>query len=207
MIAFDEIVRFRKKSVASILPYAVWMQMMLFLPSTGECYAARTFVTLVLLVPCLFYLERHHGVIHRNKALLPALVWGVLVGALVFALWVWPEDFAWYRKWFILGEGGSPSVASDGVAMKLVRLFGSAFVISVAEELFFRRWLLRFAGFWWMVALFAIEHDRWLAGAFAGVLYGWLALRRGVVASIVAHIVTNLALGLYVLETGAWRFW
>ena len=91
--------------------------------------------------------------------------------------------------------------------MKLIRLGGSAFVISVAEEMFFRRWLMRFAGFWWMVALFAIEHDRWLAGAIAGALYGWLALRKGLVSAIVAHVATNLALGMYVLETKAWELW
>ena len=54
-----------KKSFVSILPYAVWMAMMLLLPATPECYAARTFVTLVVLLPCLVYLEHHHGVIHR----------------------------------------------------------------------------------------------------------------------------------------------
>ena len=90
---------------------------------------------------------------------------------------------------------------------KIVRLLGSAFIISVAEELFFRRWLMRFAGFWWMVALFAVEHDRWLVGAIAGVLYGWLALRKGLLSAIIAHVTTNLALGLYVLETGNWQFW
>ena len=99
------------------------------------------------------------------------------------------------------------AVGESEMVYKLVRLFGSAFVISVAEELFFRRWLMRFAGFWWMVALFAVEHDRWLVGAIAGVLYGWLALRKGLVSAIVAHVTTNLALGLYVLETGKWQFW
>ena len=93
------------------------------------------------------------------------------------------------------------------MVLKLVRLVGSAFVISVAEELFFRRFLMRFAGFWWMVLLFAVEHDRWLAGAFAGLLYGWLALRKGLLSAIVAHVVTNLALGIYVLETKNWQFW
>ncbi len=196
-----------KKNFVSILPYAVWMAMMLLLPSTPECYAARTLVTLVLLLPCLVYLERHHGVIHRNSEFLPELVWGALVGLAVFAIWVWPEQFAWYRRWFVYGDGGTDAVAEGDMVLKLVRLLGSAFVISVAEELFFRRWLLRFAGFWWMVALFAVEHDRWLVGAVAGALYGWLALRKGLLSAMIAHVATNLALGLYVLETGSWQFW
>ena len=94
-----------KKSFVSILPYAVWMAMMLLLPATPECYAARTFVTLVVLLPCLVYLEHHHGVIHRNSTLLPELAWGVLVGMLVMAIWVWPEQFGWYRRWCIYGDG------------------------------------------------------------------------------------------------------
>ena len=196
-----------KKNFASILPYAVWMAMMMLLPSTGECYAARTLVTAVLLFPCLFYLERHHGVIHRNRTIFPELAWGFLVGIVVLVVWIWPEQFEWYRKWCIYGDGGTSAVAESDMMLKIVRLLGSAFVISVAEELFFRRWLMRFAGFWWMVALFAVEHDRWLVGAFAGLLYGWLALRKGLLAAIVAHVVTNLALGLYVLETGNWQFW
>jgi CAAX prenyl protease-like protein len=93
------------------------------------------------------------------------------------------------------------------MALKLVRLAGSALVISVAEEMFFRKWLLKYAGFWWMVALFALEHDRYLVGAIAGVIYGYVAIRKGLCAAITAHVLTNLLLGLYVLQTGNWRFW
>ena len=91
--------------------------------------------------------------------------------------------------------------------MIAIRLIGSAFVISLAEELFFRKWLVSFAGFWPMVALFAVEHDRWLVAAICGVAYGWLYLRRGLSAAIVAHATTNLVLGLWILKTGQWQFW
>ena len=98
-------------------------------------------------------------------------------------------------------------MAEASAVMIAIRLIGSAFVISVAEELFFRKWLIGFAGFWGMVFLFAVEHDRWLVGAIAGVIYGFLYLRRGLGAAIVAHAVTNLVLGLWVLKTGQWQFW
>ena len=91
--------------------------------------------------------------------------------------------------------------------MLAVRLLGSAFIIAVAEELFFRKWLIGFAGFWWMVALFAIEHDRWLVGALAGIVYGLVALRRGLLSAITAHVTTNLVLGIWVLKTSQWQFW
>lgn len=196
-----------KRNVALILPYAVWMAMMLALPSTPECYAARTFVVALLLMPCLFYLKRHSAAIRMNRAVAPSMLWGLLGGLFVAVIWVAPESLAWYRRWCIIGEGGTTNVGESDMLLLMIRLIGSAFVISVAEELFFRRWLLRFAGFGWMVALFALEHDRWLVGAIAGAVYGLLAIRRDLSSAIVAHIVTNLALGLYVIQTDSWQFW
>jgi len=105
------------------------------------------------------------------------------------------------------GYTANAPVDGSGWAMKAIRLFGSAFVISVAEELVFRKWLLRYAGFVWMVALFAVQHNRWLAAAITGAIYGWLAMRKGLASAIVAHVVTNLLLGIYVLVTGDWVFW
>ena len=90
----------------------------------------------------------------------------------------------------------------------MLKLAASAFVIPAAEELFFRRWLVDFAGFWWMVALFAVEHgDRWHVGALAGIAYGLLAKRYGLLSAIVAHSVTNLVLGLYVILANQWQYW
>ncbi len=63
------------------------------------------------------------------------------------------------------------------------------------------------SAFLWTVGLFALEHNRWLAGALAGALYGWVALRKGLWAAILAHVVTNLVLALYVIESGEWAFW
>lgn len=196
-----------KKTVALTLPYVVWMAMMFFLPPTPECYAARTLSVLMLLIPCFIYLVRHQAIIHSNRRLGDTLLWGAVAGFAVAFIWVWPEQFEFYRRWFIIGEGGTDAVDESSMALKLVRLAGSAFVISVAEEMFFRRWLMKYAGFWWMVALFAVEHDRYLVGAAAGAIYGFVAMRKGLTAAIIAHVLTNLLLGLYVLQTGYWRFW
>ena len=195
------------KSFWLIAPYAAWMVLMAALPATATAYAVRTAATAALLAagasqvssPLTSFVSR------LKSSLLP----GLLVGLAVFAIWIAPEqfDWAWYRKWCIVGEGWTQAVAEAGAAMIAVRLIGSAFVISVAEELFFRKWLIGFAGFWWMVGLFAIEHDRWLVGAIAGAAYGFLYLRRGLLAAIVAHATTNLVLGLWVLKTGQWQFW
>ena len=196
-----------KGSFWLIAPYAVWMALMAALPATVGGYAVRTAVTAAILAagaskvscPLTSFVSR------LKSSLLP----GLLVGLAVFAIWIGPEqfDWAWYRRFCIVGGGGTQAVAEAGAAMIAVRLIGSAFVISVAEELFFRKWLISFAGFWWMVALFAIEHDRWLVAALCGIIYGVLYLRRGLGAAIVAHATTNLVLGLWVLKTGQWQFW
>ena len=193
------------KSFWLIAPFVTWMVLMTVLPATVGGYAVRTAVTAALLAVSGFEFQ----VSSFRFGQWSNLAFGVVVGVVVFGIWILPEqfDWAWYRKWCIIGEGGTQAVAEASTLMIAIRLVGSAFVISVAEELFFRKWLIGFAGFWPMVALFAVEHDRWLVAAICGVAYGWLYLRRGLGAAIVAHVTTNLVLGLWVLKTGQWQFW
>ena len=195
------------KSFWLIAPYAAWMVLMAVLPATATAYAVRTAATAALFAAAAASLKLKVESLKCWKR--SDLVLGLAVGLVVFAIWILPEqfDWVWYRKWCIVGEGGTQAVAEANAAMIVVRLIGSAFVISVAEELFFRKWLISFAGFWWMVGLFAIEHDRWLVGAICGMAYGVLYLRRGLAAAIVAHATTNLVLGLWVIRTGQWQFW
>jgi len=199
------------ETVRQVAPYAVWMLLMTVLPSTAWAYAVRTAATLAVL---LWALKGRWAAWRTDASWAKSLGWGVLVGVAVCVLWVYPDRFTWYREWFIVGDtdvsapGSSPfDPAVCGWPLTIVRLLGSAFVIAAAEEIFFRKWLIGFAGFWWMVGLFAIEHDRWLVGAIAGAVYGWLYLRKGLGSAIVAHMVTNLLLGLWVIREGAWAFW
>ena len=187
-----------------IAPFAVWMVLMWVLPSTIEWYAWRTVIVgWVLILAGRQMNGLRFSIPWKNVGL------GVAVGLVVFVMWILPEqfDWAWYRKWCIIGEGGTQAVAESRYCDLVFRFLGSAFVISIAEELFFRKWLIGFAGFWWTVALFAIEHDRWLVAALCGIIYGWFYLRRGLGAVCVAHITTNLVLGLWILKMGQWQFW
>ena len=201
-----------RKSFWLIAPFATWMVLMTVLPATTWAYAVRTAVVALLLL-CACCLKGPRSSISSGKDSASPLwlspLFGSVVGLAVFAIWSLPEqfDWAWYRRFCIIGEGGTQAVAEASAVMIAIRLIGSAFVISVAAELFFRKWLIGFAGFWPMVALFAVEHDRWLVAATCGVAYGWLYLRRGLGAAIVAHVTTNLVLGLWVLKTGQWQFW
>lgn len=199
------------KSFWLIAPYAAWMVLMTALPATAAAYAVRTAVVAALLAAWWVCGGRSFlkSGLETGSPMGWRVLFGLLVGVLVFIVWILPEQFGWewYGKWCIVGEGGTRAVSEAGAAMIAVRLIGSAFVVSVAEELFFRRWLIGFAGFWWMVVLFAIEHDRWLVGAVAGIVYGLLYQRRGLLSATVAHATTNLALGFWVLESGQWQFW
>lgn len=160
----------------------------------------------------------------RKSQIANPILAGIVAGIVVWALWVLPENLPIYKEWFILGADPAASSAAGASALSpyapavcgwpltLVRLLGSAFVIPAVEEIFFRGWLYRWLGadkaaFFWMVVLFAIEHDRFLVGALAGAAYGLLALRTGLFSAIVAHTVTNLILGIQVIILGHWDFW
>ena len=94
------------------------------------------------------------------------------------------------------------------------------------EEIFWRSFLLRFVidehfervsfgKFTWpsfaIVALaFTFSHSRadWLAAFVAGALYNVVAYRsRSLASCVLAHAVTNLLLGFWIMQTQQWGFW
>ncbi|MBQ6137666.1 MAG: CAAX prenyl protease-related protein [Kiritimatiellae bacterium] len=216
---------FDRKAVFAAAPYLAWMALMFALPATAGSYAVRGGVAALALAAA--FLAGSFGRAEPRFAL--RMLVGIAAGLLVLALWVCPEQFEWYRRFCVIGGGAEsagpspydPSVC--GWPLTLARLAGSAFVIAPAEELFFRSFLYRrlqsrdwtdvdpsrfdVSAFLWTVGLFALEHDRIVAGAAAGAIYGLVAMRCGLGAAVTAHVVTNLALGLYVVKTGAWAFW
>lgn len=111
-----------------------------------------------------------------------------------------------------------------GWTMTVIRLAGSGLLIPFIEEFFWRGFLQRWVlgGEFWkqdagqldvlrflaVAFIFGIEHNEWLAGFLAGIVYGALYLRtRDVWAVGIAHAITNLILGAYVIRAGAWQFW
>jgi CAAX prenyl protease-like protein len=148
----------------------------------------------------------------------------VVVGFAVFILWVALEGL-----YPLLGTSrafdpfGHLSAGWPYVWIA-IRILGTTVVVAVIEEYFWRGFLLRWiinadfqkvaiGTFSWpsfllTTALFASEHNRWLVGLLAGAAYNLLLYRtRSLYACIIAHGVTNLVLGIYVLTTGQWGFW
>ena len=183
--------------------------------SPGAVYTAKTILVGGCLLACLGSWKDEI----RFTFDLPALAGGVAV----FVIWVGLEGVAPQ-----LGQpqGFNPDELSPGWAPALiaVRLFGAVLVVPVMEELFWRSFALRFlidtdfkrlplGAFSWfsflLVSLaFGLEHHRWIPGILAGLVYAALLYRtKNLFSPILAHGVTNLLLGLYVLGTGEWSFW
>jgi uncharacterized protein len=55
---------------------------------------------------------------------------------------------------------------------------------------------------------FGLAHPEWLPGLITGLAWAWLVWRtKSLSACVVSHAVANLALGLYVIATGDWKYW
>lgn len=152
-----------------------------------------------------------------------ALLVSLLLGVLVFVLWI-NLDAGWLDLGG--GPGYDPRHSDGGLDWGLVafRLAGAALVVPLMEELFWRSFLLRWierqdflsvaaaeVGFRAILissVLFGVEHSLWFAGILAGLAYAWLYRQYGNLwVPITAHATTNLVLGVWVVQTGAWQFW
>ncbi len=152
------------------------------------------------------------------------LLFSAFVGLAVFVAWILLEGLYPY-----LGTPGAFDPYSHLAGVTLYgwltfRMVGSTIVVPVMEELFWRGFILRWivnpnfqkvpiGTFTWTSfvltsLLFASEHNRWLVGLVAGIVYNLVVYRTcSLFACMVAHATTNLALGVYVVTTGAWSFW
>lgn len=175
-------------------------------------------LVLVLLLP------RYHEISLRDLARYSRTTLSILTGLAVFVMWInmdWPIG--------TLGNptGFNPHLFTNDFTrtfLSITRISGAVVVVPVMEELFWRSFLVRYlidqdfskvplGRFTWKsflvsTALFGLEHDLFLAGMMAGAAYNMLLCHtRSLAQCIVAHAVTNLALGIFVLQTGKWNFW
>ena len=149
----------------------------------------------------------------------------VAVGLIVLAVWILPEKILPQHGVDIVFNPFSFNISQSAVyALIAVRLIGSVIVVPIMEELFWRSFLLRYiinpdfkkvalGTFSWfsftaVVVLFGVEHHRLIQGMIAGVIYTSLVIRqKSLRGCILAHGVTNLGLGVYVIATQQWMFW
>ncbi len=140
-----------------------------------------------------------------------------------------PESSA--AGWLGLGErpaynplaalGNRPSAAWLFLA---VRFIGLVLLVPIIEELFLRAFFMRYImhDTWWEIPFGDVNRLAVIAGIALPVLYHpeklsalvwfslvtWLMIRtRNFWDCVVAHAVTNLLLGIYVVALGEWELW
>jgi exosortase E/protease (VPEID-CTERM system) len=197
-------------TAACILPFAAFM-------------AAALLLSTFTVIPDLWYFAKVVAISCVLAGFLPLyrtrLVWRsdalvLLVGIAIGLLWIA----------FGFRDDSSASALNTALASfpvgiwtcwVLARLIGTIALVPVAEELFFRGYLLdrfsqkggviRVVGFLLSTGLFAVMHERWALAGCAGAAYGLLSFRsHRVTDAIVAHSSSNAVIGFYAAATGQW---
>lgn len=151
----------------------------------------------------------------------------IALAVFVFLLWISPQAFFGFAPRL---EGFNPDTFAtqpaaywSTVIFRFVRL---VVVVPLVEEIFWRGFLLRyfidekfeevpFGSFSWLsfaaVTLgFTLAHSSadWMAAAITGMLFNLVAYRTKSLSScVLAHAITNLLLGLWIMQTRQWGFW
>ncbi len=184
-------------------------------------YPVKTITTVFLLI---WLYRRYSEIKWRDLGRISDTLQSLLLGLVVFVLWI---NMDWSFGSAAKGAGFNPKLFTDPVifyGLIVSRLAGAVLVVPLMEELFWRSFILRYlidnefmkikiGQFTWFsclasAVLFGLEHHLIFAGIMAGLAYNLLLYRTKSVAQCVfAHAVTNLALGIYVLQSGRWGFW
>jgi CAAX prenyl protease-like protein len=213
---------------ARVLPFALYMVFLAIEGAVADAWPGLDVrwlypVKIAAVLAALWYYRDIYLELRVRSNLLWAGLIAPLSGIVVFVLWI-NMDTGWMNLGG--GAGYDPRDAAGAFNWPLVilRLFGAALVVPLMEELFWRSFLTRWIQEHHFLelapvqielrailissVLFGFEHSLWLAGIVAGLVYAWLYRASGNLwPPIIAHAVTNLALGLWVLYSGQWQFW
>jgi CAAX prenyl protease-like protein len=155
------------------------------------------------------------------------IVFAATVALLVFAVWIAPQEFLGFAPRLVGFNpetvSGQPAAFWTTIIFRFLRL---VVIAPLVEEIFWRGFLLRyfvsekfrlvpFGTFSWLsfaivTVGFGFAHARadWIAALIAGALFNCVAYRTKSLAScVLAHAITNLLLGLWIVKTGQWGFW
>lgn len=206
-----------------VFPFAVFMAFVMMESAFTEHVFLIYIVKTIVVGLILLHFRSKYSEINKSISFNDICI-AVILGIIVFILWInmtW--DFA------ILGSPRSNNpyklLSKEAFYIAIFfRIFGSAIVVPVMEELFWRSFVIRWidnhnftlipigtfsiTSFITTVLLFGSEHSLWLAGIIAGIFYNLLLYyRKSIFLCIISHSVTNFILGIYVLYSGRWMFW
>jgi uncharacterized protein len=151
----------------------------------------------------------------------------IAVALFVFVFWIAPVEFFGFAPRL---DGFNPEALSGQPAaywMTIVfRFLRLVVIVPLVEEIFWRGFALRYfvsekfhtvpmGAFSWLsfavvTVGFGLSHARedWIAAVVTGALYNCVAYRtKSLTSCILAHAVTNLFLGLWIMKTRQWGFW
>ena len=211
------------------LPYVLPFVLFLLLTEPARFFPSLVpllYITKTILVGGLlwFWRDRYKDDFSASLSL-GEWLFAIGCGVLVLGIWIAPEHY--FDK---LGDGAgfNPYALADSqpgaIGLIAIRLIGASLVVPIMEELFWRSFLTRYlinpdfrsvsiGTFTWLsflgvAILFGLEHDKMIVGIIAGLMYGLLLIwQKNLKGVMVAHGVTNLGLGIYVVATENWLFW
>ncbi len=154
-------------------------------------------------------------------------VFTILVALFVFLIWIAPQQFFHFPPRLV---GFNPDILASRPALfwltLILRFIRLVVVVPLTEEIFWRGFLLRYLiaerfetvpfgtftplSFVIVTLAFCLSHSMpdWPAALLTGALYNAVAYRtRSLTSCILAHAVTNLALGLWIVAAKQWGFW
>jgi uncharacterized protein len=220
-----------RAALARIAPFAIFMALLIarsLAPADGSWgFDAQWLygLSVIVVAATLAFYWREYGELSRQT--LPDVresLLAVSAGAIVFVLWIHLD-----AGWMTIGKPSAPfkPLTAEGTIDWLhvaVRFIGAALLVPLMEELFWRSFLMR-----WLeqpvfqgvapqrvgaravvlsTFVFTLAHTLWLAAAIAGLAYALLYIKTGKLwVAVIAHAVTNGALGVWVVMTSNWRFW
>jgi CAAX prenyl protease-like protein len=221
----------KRKLAAFALPMAIFFALLalagaLRKPSGGFWLAAPEYwifpAQTLICGALLLWFWREYGLRAPRKGL-----FAVGIGLVVFALWIAPQQFLGFPPRL---TGFDPEVFAAQPALYwgtvIFRFLRLVVVVPLVEEIFWRGFVLRYlikekftevpiGVFSWfsfgvVTVAFGFTHspaDR-IAALVTGALYNLVAYRtRSLASCILAHAVTNLLLGAWIMATRQWGFW
>lgn len=152
---------------------------------------------------------------------------GFTIGLVVLLIWISPQLLHGADPRL---EGFNPDTFTDDpalwwgtVSLRFLRL---VVVVPLLEEIFWRGFLLRYIikedftsvpfgtfstmSFAIVTVLFGLAHlgPDFIPALITGAFFNVVAIKtRSLACCVIAHAVTNLGLGLYIMQTGQWGFW
>jgi CAAX prenyl protease-like protein len=151
----------------------------------------------------------------------------ILIGLAVLGIWIAPQAVLGFPS---RTDGFDPTVFGEGTVLYwatiVARFARLVVIVPLVEEIFWRGFLMRFlvredfqnariGEFQWKAFLlvavfFMLVHSTadWPAAFLCGLAFNFVAVKTGSLsACVVAHALTNLGLGAYILATRQWGFW